>query len=79
MRVSISKIATYAQPMHNKFFEILTSHCADLNGAEQLTTLLMILTVVRETAIKEYGEEVVKEIEEKLKEIKSEGEDQYGN
>lgn len=79
MKVSISKVATYAQPMHNKFFELLSSYCADLNGAEQLTTLIMIITIIRETAIQEFGEEIIKEIEEKLKNMKLEGEEEDEN
>lgn len=72
MKVSVSKVATYAQPLHNRFFELLDSYCADLNGAEQLTTVLMITTIIRETAVNSYGEEVVREIEEKLKNMNKE-------
>ena len=79
MKVSISKVATYAQPMHNKFFELLSSYCADLNGTEQLTTLIMIITIIRDTAIEEYGEKIIKEIEDALKKMKLEGENEDEN
>lgn len=72
MKVSVSKVATYAKPMHNQFFELLSTHCADLNALEQLTAILMIVSVIRETAIDVYGKEFIEEIESKLKNLQEE-------
>lgn len=70
MKVSISKVATYAQPIHHEFLRIFSTHCADLGGAEQLIAILMIISIMRDTAIHIYGEETVKEIEDILNNIK---------
>lgn len=67
MKVSLSKLVKYARPAHNNFFELLSTHCADLNGAEQLTVIMMIVSAIRETAIETYGLETIEEIESKLK------------
>ena len=68
VRVSMTKLADYAEKAHINFFETLAIQCADLNSTEQLTVVLMILQAVRELLKDEVGEELVSEVESALKE-----------
>ena len=70
LRVSINKIGKIAQPLHAEWLDLISKHTADLSATEQITTILMIMDVMRCSLIELCEEEDIVFIEDSLKKFR---------